>query len=107
MEPRLLGCVAVIARSFARIHEANLKKHGLLALTLDDPAVYDLVEEGARLSILELDELAPGRAVACELRHADGTTLAFTCRHSLDAEQLGWFRAGSALNALRTDALAG
>jgi aconitate hydratase len=107
MEPRLLGCVAVIARSFARIHEANLKRHGLLALTLEDPAVYDLVGEGARISILGLDRLAPGRPVACELRDAGGATVAFTCRHTLDAEQLTWFRAGSALNALRTEALAG
>jgi aconitate hydratase len=105
MEPRLLGCVAVIARDFARIHEANLKKHGLLPLTFDDPSVYDRVAEGARISVLGLADLAPGRPVTCELRNAGGTTVPFTCRHSCDEEQLDWFRAGSALNALRRGVL--
>jgi aconitate hydratase len=100
MEPRLLGCVAVVARSFARIHETNLKKHGLLPLTFEDPAVYDAVEEGSHLSVLGLDALAPGRPVECVLHRPDGTTMAFSCRHTFDEEQLGWFRAGSSINAL-------
>ena len=102
MEPRLLGCVAVIARSFARIHETNLKKHGLLPLTFDDPSIYDRVAEGAHVSILGLDALASGRPVACELHDPDGTMVAFRCHHTFDEEQLTWFRAGSSLNALRT-----
>jgi aconitate hydratase len=102
MEPRLLGCVAVMARSFARIHEMNLKRHGLLPLTFEDPSVYDLVTEGAAMSLLGLADLAPGRPVDCTLHQPDGTTTTFRCRHSLDEEQLGWFRAGSALNALRS-----
>ena len=103
MEPRLLGCVAVIARSFARIHETNLKKHGLLPLTFADPSIYDMVAEGAHVSILGLHALASGRPVACELHNPDGTMAAFSCHHTFDEEQLTWFRAGSSLNALRME----
>jgi aconitate hydratase len=94
--------VAVIARSFARIHETNLERHGVLALTLDDPSVYDLVAEGARLSLLDLASLAPGRPVPGELRNPDGSIVPFTCHHTLDDEQRRWFLVGSSLNAART-----
>jgi aconitate hydratase len=104
MEPRLLGCVAVIARSFARIHETNLKKHGLLALTFDDPAAYDLVDEGSTVSILGLADLAPGAPVTCSLRRADGNVVEFIATHTMDDEELSWFRAGSSLNVLRVAA---
>jgi aconitate hydratase len=101
MEPRHLGAVAVLARSFARIHETNLKKQGLLPLTFTDVADYDRVREGDRVSIVGLKQLAAGKPVTVVLHHADGTKEQLTCRHTLNEEQIGWFRAGSALNVLR------
>jgi aconitate hydratase len=101
MEPRHLGGVAVIARSFARIHETNLKKQGLLPLHMSDPAAWDKIREGDRISILGLAALAPGVGVEVVVHHADGSKDAFACRHTLNADQVGWFRAGSALNVLR------
>ncbi|MGH7286629.1 MAG: aconitate hydratase, partial [Myxococcota bacterium] len=92
---------AVIARSFARIHESNLKKQGLLALTFGDPADYDRIREGDRISFVDLASLAPGCAVACLVKHADGTDETLSLAHSFSASQLDWFRAGSALNVLR------
>ena len=98
LSPRLLGGAAVIVRSFARIHESNLKKQGLLALTFSDPADYDLVREDDRIDILGLDALAESEPVRCVLRHSDGTTDTLSLRHSYSESQLAWFRAGSALN---------
>ena len=72
--PRLLGGAAVIARSFARIHESNLKKQGLLALTFSDPADYDKIREDDRVSLVGLSDLTPGKPVTCQVTHADGTT---------------------------------
>ena len=100
LTPRLLGCGAVIARSFARIHETNLKKQGLLALTFADPAAYDRIREGDRLSLPGLREMQPERPLVCNVAHADGTRDAFELRHTYSAEQLEWFRAGSALNCI-------
>ncbi|HEX4338799.1 MAG TPA: aconitate hydratase [Polyangiaceae bacterium] len=99
LSPRLLGCAAVIARSFARIHESNLKKQGLLALTFADPADYDQVREGDRITLVELANLAAGKPVKCLLEHADGTNRVLALRHSYSTAQLAWFRRGSALNA--------
>ncbi|MGE5236566.1 MAG: aconitate hydratase [Acidobacteriota bacterium] len=104
MEPRHLGGAAVVARSFARIHETNLKKQGLLPLHLVDPKDYEKVREGDRVSILGLAELAPGKPVKVVFHHADGTTDEVQCRHTFNEEQIGWFRAGSALNVLRRKA---
>lgn len=101
MEPRHLGCAAVIARSFARIHETNLKKQGLLPLTFCNPADYDEVRETDRISITGLANLAPGRRVSAALHRADGGRCDLELQHTLNAEQLQWFRAGSALNLLR------
>lgn len=101
LSPRLLGGAAVVARSFARIHESNLKKQGLLALTFTDPDDYERIDEGDRLSLIDLDTLAAGRSVACRIVHANGTQHAIELRHSYTEEQLGWFRSGSALNCLR------
>jgi aconitate hydratase len=98
LSPRLLGGAAVIARSFARIHESNLKKQGLLALTFTDPADYERVREDDRLSLLGLANLAPGRPVECRLLHADGSQEILRLQHSYAASQLEWFRLGSALN---------
>jgi aconitate hydratase len=102
MEPRHLGAAAVIARSFARIHETNLKKQGLLPLTFLDPADYDKVRERDRISITGLGDLAPGRPVFVTLHHAEGGEDGVRAGHTLNDEQIRWFRAGSALNLLRT-----
>ncbi|UTW52097.1 aconitate hydratase [bacterium SCSIO 12827] len=101
LSPRLLGGAAVIARSFARIHETNLKKQGLLALTFSDPADYDRVGERDRLSLLNLTALAPGKPVECRLRRPDGTEDTLWLNHTYTASQIEWFRAGSALNLMR------
>jgi aconitate hydratase len=98
LSPRLLGGAAVIARSFARIHESNLKKQGLLALTFRDPREYDRIREEDRISLIGLADMAPGKPVACVVRHADGTAETLQLNHSFGASQLEWFRAGSALN---------
>ena len=100
LSPRLLGGVAVIARSFARIHETNLKKQGLLALTFSDPADYERVRENDRLSLLGLRHLTPGQPVICRLAHTDGTVETLKLAHSYSHGQLAWFQAGSALNLL-------
>lgn len=101
MEPRHLGARAILARSFARIHEANLKRQGILPLAFADPGVYEKVGEGDRISILGLAELAPGRPVACRLSRPDGTALDFDCEHTLSEEHIAWWRAGSSLNLIR------
>ena len=101
LSPRLLNGAAVIARSFARIHESNLKKQGLLALTFSDPVDYERVREGDRVTLRDLAQLAEGAPVTCVLEHADGTSERFELRHSYSASQLEWFRAGSALNTRR------
>ncbi len=101
LSPRLLNGAAVIARSFARIHESNLKKQGLLALTFQNADDYDRIREDDRVSLIDLDELAPGEPVDCLVRHADGTTEVLSLLHSFSAPQLEWFRAGAALNLVR------
>jgi aconitate hydratase len=98
LSPRLLGGVAVIARSFARIHESNLKKQGLLALTFQDPGDYDKIRVDDRVSLVGLEEMAPGQPVECRIKHADGTTETLKLDHTFSASQLEWFRKGSALN---------
>jgi aconitate hydratase len=98
LSPRLLGGVAVIARSFARIHESNLKKQGLLALTFEDPADYERIQEDDRISLTGLAGMAPGEPVICLVRHQDGATETLRLNHSFSASQLDWFRKGSALN---------
>jgi aconitate hydratase len=103
MEPRFLGGKAVIARSFARIHETNLKKQGMLPLVFENPADYDKVQETDRISIVGLKDLAPGKPVTVILHHADGKDEAIRCRHSFSAEQIAWFKAGAALNLLREE----
>ena len=100
MEPRYLGVRVVLTKSLARIHESNLKKQGILALTFVNPADYDKIKEKDRVSVLGLDKLAPGKNVTVELIHADGSKERFEAKHSYNEKQLAWFRAGSALNAL-------
>ena len=98
LSPRLLGGAAVIARSFARIHESNLKKQGLLALTFKDPADYDRVREDDRVSLVGLKDIAPGKTVECQVRHSDGSSDTLQLNHSYSESQLDWFKLGSALN---------
>jgi len=101
MEPRYLGGKAVIARSFARIHETNLKKQGMLPLTFADPKDYEKIQETDRISVLGLKDLAPGKPVRVVLHHADGKEDTIECRHSYSAEQIAWFKGGSAMNLQR------
>jgi aconitate hydratase len=104
MTPRYLGCAAVIARSFARIHETNLKKQGILALTFKDEADYDRIYEDDLISLVGLENLSPGKLVTCILHHNDGSEECLSLQHSYSASQLEWFRSGSALNILRSAA---
>lgn len=101
MSPRYLGAAAVIVRSFARIHESNLKKQGILPLTFADPAAYELVGEDDRVSILGLENLAPGGDLEARIHKGDGSHVPIRLRHSMNGEQIRWFRAGSALNILQ------
>jgi aconitate hydratase len=101
MSPRHLGAAAVIVRSFARIHESNLKKQGILPLTFADPGSYEKVLEQDRISITGLAGLAPGRRLRATLHHADGSEESFELDHTLNQEQIEWFKAGSALSLLR------
>ena len=101
MSPRYLGVKVVLVRSFARIHETNLKKQGILPLTFADPKDYDLLEQNDRVSVTGLAALAPGKPVTVTVSKPDGRALSFKANHNLTAEQVGWFKAGSALNALK------
>ncbi len=101
MSPRLLGAAAIVTRSFARILESNLKKQGVLPLTFVDPSDYDKVGESDRISIEGLGELSPGKEVRGTIHQAAGENLQVRLRHSLNREQIDWFRAGSALNVLK------
>ena len=100
MTPRYLGCVAVIARSFARIHETNLKKQGVLALTFADKSDYDKILEDDHISITGLLDISPNNPVSCVLHHSSGDEDTISLNHSYSQSQLEWFRAGSALNTL-------
>lgn len=100
LSPRLLGSAAVIVRSFARIHESNLKKQGLLAFTFKNPDDYDKIREDDRVDLRNLADLAPNKPVECIVSHADGTKETFQLEHSYNSAQVEWFKAGSALNLL-------
>ena len=100
MEPRFLGVKAVIAKSFARIHETNLKKQGVLALTFADARDYEKVREGDSIDVL-CSGIEPGKPVEIVLHHSDGTSESFAAVHSYNAQQIAWFRAGSALNSMK------
>ena len=100
MEPRFRGGVVILARSFARIHETNLKKQGLVPLTFADPATYDMIEEDDRIDVLDLPPV-PGRNVRCRIVKPDGAGVDFEGVHTFSPEQIEWFEAGSALNVVR------
>jgi aconitate hydratase len=101
MEPRYLGVRAVIVRSFARIHETNLKKQGMLALTFENREDYDKVQEDDVIDILGLTEFTPGKPLIVSLNHADGTSDKILVNHTYSEGQIEWFKAGSALNLIR------
>lgn len=103
MEPRYLGVKAVVVKSFARIHQTNLKKQGMLALTFANPADYDKVRQDDKVSILGFESFAPGKPLKIRLDHADGTAETFEVNHSYNDQQIEWVQAGSALNKIRKD----
>lgn len=99
MEPRFLGVKAILAKSFARIHETNLKKQGMLAITFIDKSDYDKVREDDSISIIGMDHFEPAKDLTVRLKHSDNTIETFEVRHTYNKQQINWFRAGSALNA--------
>ena len=101
MEPRFRNAKVIFARSFARIHETNLKKQGLVPLTFADPATYDLIEEDDRINVLGLASLTPDVPVTCQIVKPDGTTIDFLGNQTFSDEQIEWFHAGSALNIVK------
>lgn len=101
MEPRHMGVRVVIVRSFARIHETNLKKQGILALTFADPADYEKIRENDTVDVLHIDKLAPGKQIALEITHDDDSKETIMANHSYSPVQIKWFHAGSALNLIR------
>jgi len=105
MEPRYRGGVVILARSFARIHETNLKKQGLLPLAFADPSTYDMIDEDDRISVLGLANLAADQPVRCRITKPDGGSVEFECLHTFSPNQVEWFKAGSALNIIRRKAL--
>ena len=100
MSPRYLNVLAVLTRSFARIHETNLKKQGILPLTFADPKDYEKIEQNDRLSVVGLKDLAPAKPVQVIIHKTNGQDILIQANHSMTAQQIAWFKAGSALNAL-------
>ena len=101
MEPRFLGAKVVLVKSFARIHETNLKKQGMLAITFADKADYDKIQESDRISVLGLTDFEPGKPLSIRLQHADGNSETFKVNHTYNSNQIEWFKAGSALNLIK------
>ena len=102
MEPRHLGVAVVLVKSFARIHETNLKKQGVLALTFKDKSDYDKIREDDTLNLIDLDRFSVGRGLILELIHSDSSSESIECDHTFNEAQIEWFKAGSALNLIRT-----
>ena len=102
MEPRHLGVAVVLVKSFARIHETNLKKQGVLALTFKDKSDYDKIREDDTLSLIDLDRFSVGRELILEMIHSDSSSESIVCDHTFNEAQIEWFKAGSALNLIRT-----
>jgi aconitate hydratase len=101
MEPRHLGVRVILVKSFARIHETNLKKQGMLALTFSDPADYDKIREDDRIDVLGLTSFSPGQPLHMVFKHSDGSSDDIQVNHTYNAQQIEWFRAGAALNLIR------
>ena len=104
MEPRFLGVTAVLVKSFARIHETNLKKQGMLGLTFATEADYDKVQEDDTINFLDLVDFAPDKPLMLEFVHADGSKDVIAANHTYNAAQIGWYKAGSALNLIKLQA---
>ena len=104
MEPRHLGVYAVLVKSFARIHETNLKKQGMLGLTFADKADYDKFQEDDVVNFLDLNQFAPGKPLTIELVHADGSKDVVVTNHTYNTQQIEWYKAGSALNLIAAEA---
>jgi aconitate hydratase len=100
MEPRHLGVRVILVKSFARIHETNLKKQGMLGITFADPADYDKIREDDQIDIIGLTEFAPGVQLKVVLHHSDSTMESFAVNHTYNQGQIEWFKAGSALNMI-------
>jgi len=101
MQPRHLGVGVVLVKSFARIHETNLKKQGMLGLTFANEADYDLIQEDDTFNFIDIDGFAPGKPLTIEIVHADGSTDTISVNHTYNEQQIGWFKAGSALNKIK------
>ena len=101
MQPRHLGVRVVLVKSFARIHETNLKKQGMLGLTFANEADYDLIREDDSFDMTDLKDFAPGKLLTIVAKHADGSEDIIVCNHTYNAQQIDWFRAGSALNLIK------
>jgi aconitate hydratase len=103
MEPRFLGVAAVIVKSFARIHETNLKKQGMLGLTFANEADYDLIQEDDTFNFVDLNEFAPRKPLTLEVVHADGTKDTIMANHTYNQGQIEWYNEGSALNLIKKE----
>ena len=103
MQPRFLGVTAVLVKSFARIHETNLKKQGMLGITFVNESDYDLIQEDDHFHFVDLAGFAPGKPLTIRLDHADGTSDTISTKHTYNAQQIDWFRAGSALNLIKQE----
>ena len=103
MQPRHLGVAAVLVKSFARIHETNLKKQGMLALTFANENDYDLFQEDDTINFLDIEEFAPDRPLKIELEHQDGSKDVIQANHSYNESQIQWFKEGSALNVIKKE----
>jgi aconitate hydratase len=103
MQPRFLGVKAVMVKSFARIHETNLKKQGMLALTFANPSDYDKIRQDDTISIVGFDNMAPGKNLTIKLAHVDGSEDAIEAAHTYNQAQIDWIKWGSALNQIRAE----
>ncbi|MFN8015270.1 MAG: aconitate hydratase [Acidimicrobiia bacterium] len=101
MEPRFMNGLVILVRSFARIHEANLKKQGMLPITFDNPADYDLIRFDDEIEVCDLENIEPDKQIKVIIKHSDGTKNEIYCNHTMSEEHIVWFKAGSALNILR------
>ena len=103
MEPRHLGVAAVLVKSFARIHETNLKKQGMLGLTFDNESDYDLILEDDTFNFVDLQDFTPGKPLTIEVVHADGSKDSVLANHTYNAGQIEWYNEGSALNLIKKE----
>jgi aconitate hydratase len=103
MQPRFLGVKAVMVKSFARIHETNLKKQGMLALTFANPADYDKIRQDDEVFIMGFNEMSPGKNLLVQLHHVDGTDEYIEAAHTYNQAQIDWVKWGSALNQIRAE----